>query len=217
MQTTALHREWCRENGGEDSPRCVDKTRFAYTLTTDSATEPVTLADAKAFARIDSTDDDALVTSLIASARHVVEGYTGRALINQTWTATLDFLPGAITYELSPRPISSVTSIKGINEDGTETALTLPADIILDGANAAIGIKSTAATLSSDRTKNAFEIVFVAGYGAAAANVPEWAKTAIKQLVAHWYENRETAVEKGAKEVPMQTSLLLDSYVVPEI
>ena len=37
----------------------------AFTLTVAPATEPVTLADAKAQARIDTNANDALVTSLI--------------------------------------------------------------------------------------------------------------------------------------------------------
>lgn len=216
MQTTSLHRQWCRENGGDDKPVTVDRQRFAYSLTSAPATEPVTLAEAKLFARIDDSTDDALVTALIAAARQAIEAYTRRALITQTWTATLDFLPGAIAYCLAPRPLLSVTSIKGLNEDGTETTLNPATDIILDASNAKIGVKSTAPSLSSDRTTNAFEIVYVAGYGDAAA-VPEWAKTAVKQLVATWYEHRESVTEKGAKEIPLLTKLILDPNVVQEI
>ena len=47
--------------------------------------EPVSVAEAKAFARIDGGDEDALVGALIAAARLHVEGDTGRALITQTW------------------------------------------------------------------------------------------------------------------------------------
>src|SRR5690242_18760477 len=51
--------------------------------------EPVSLAEAKAFARIDGSDEDALVGALIAAARLHVESLTGRALITQTWRLVL--------------------------------------------------------------------------------------------------------------------------------
>jgi uncharacterized phiE125 gp8 family phage protein len=51
--------------------------------------EPVSLAEAKAFCRIDGTDEDALVSALITAARLHVESITGRALLTQTWRLIL--------------------------------------------------------------------------------------------------------------------------------
>ena len=58
--------------------------------------EPVSLAEAKAFARIDGTDEDALVGALIAAARLHVESLTGRALVSQTWRLVLKCVGGLI-------------------------------------------------------------------------------------------------------------------------
>jgi uncharacterized phiE125 gp8 family phage protein len=215
MQTTWLHR---RATDSADSLTAIRRHQFRYDNGTDPAAEPVTLAEAKLFARIDGTDDDALVTSLITRARQTVENQTGRILVDRTFTATLDYLPCAGVYELAYRPIGSVTSIKGINEDGTETTLDVNDDIILDGDNARITVKSTAPSLSSDRLANAFEIVYVAGYGATADDVPEWAKQAVLTLVATWYEHREqVVVGSSVAQLPLGVKLILDENAVAEI
>jgi uncharacterized phiE125 gp8 family phage protein len=214
MITSALHRQFT----GEDAAVTVDKNRFRYSLTTPPTSEPVTLDEAKLFARVDGTADDALVTSLIVSARQNVEGQTGRSFIDQTRTATLDFLPNANEYELAFRPISSVTSIKAYNDDGTSEAIDVGTDIIVDQANARIALKADAASITGDRQMDVFEIVYVAGYGAAAAAVPEWAKTAIKMLVSTWYENRESvAVGTTANKIPLNVQLIIDQNCVVEL
>ncbi len=206
MRTSPLH-------VGVERGKKVDRYEFNYSLTTAPASEPVTLAEAKLFCRIDTDSDDALVTALITSARQTVEKQTGRALITQTWTAKLDRLPMATIFNLSYRPIQSVTSIKAYNEDGTSDAITVPDNIILDGQNGRVSLKSTAESITGDRLSDVFEIVYVAGYGAAGA-VPEWAKTAIKQIVAHWYENRESAASGTMNDVPLSAKMIIEQNQV---
>lgn len=46
--------------------------------------EPVTLTEAKAWLKVDYTDDDALITSLISSVREQLELFTGLSLIPST-------------------------------------------------------------------------------------------------------------------------------------
>jgi hypothetical protein len=64
----------------------------------EPASEPVSLADAKQFLRLDSgfTDDDSLITSLIQAARRWAEVYTRRRFIYQTVRLEMDFFPGYI-------------------------------------------------------------------------------------------------------------------------
>ena len=80
------------------------------TLTTPPAVEPVTLAEAKAHLKIDTTDDDALITALIPAARARAEWHTGRALVTQGWTLWLDAWPDIIAIPLPPlQAVASVT------------------------------------------------------------------------------------------------------------
>ena len=63
-------------------------------LVTPPAEEPVSLADAKLHLRVDFTDDDALITSLIAAARQAAETLTGRQIVTARWKLVLDSFPG---------------------------------------------------------------------------------------------------------------------------
>jgi Phage gp6-like head-tail connector protein len=65
----------------------------ALRLTTPPASEPLSLADAKAQIRVDDDYSDDLITALISAVRRDVEAFLGRALITQTWTMVLDEFP----------------------------------------------------------------------------------------------------------------------------
>ena len=54
-------------------------------LLTAPAIEPLSLAEAKAFLRVETSDDDEVIGALIAGSRIHVEAQTRRALITQSW------------------------------------------------------------------------------------------------------------------------------------
>ena len=62
-------------------------------LTTPPLAEPLALADAKAHLRVTSSDEDAMISTLIIAARRHVEQATGLALITQGWSVFLDRWP----------------------------------------------------------------------------------------------------------------------------
>jgi len=59
-------------------------------LKTPPAIEPVTLEELKDHLRIDSADEDAVLTGLLAAAREWCEGFQNRAYITQTLQLWLD-------------------------------------------------------------------------------------------------------------------------------
>lgn len=63
---------------------------------------------------------------------------------------------------------------------------------------------------------NAVQIAFTAGYGATAASVPDAAKSAIKMLVAGWYENRESVAPGTIGVVPFAVDSLISTFAAPE-
>mgnify|MGYP000365478232 CR=1 FL=1 len=93
---------------------------MALTISSEPAVEPISLAEAKAHLRVDTSADDSLITSLIVAARKYFEERTRRSLITQSWKLTLDDFPTEFT--LTRPPIQSVTSVKSVSY----THLTLP-------------------------------------------------------------------------------------------
>ena len=63
---------------------------------TEPASNPVTLAEAKTHIRIDNSDDDALVGTLITAATRWAEDYCDRTFCHTQWTMRLDSFYGAV-------------------------------------------------------------------------------------------------------------------------
>ena len=66
---------------------------MALKLVTGPISELITLAEAKSHLRVDYTDQDAEITSLITAARVYCEQFQHRAYVTQAWTLTLDCFP----------------------------------------------------------------------------------------------------------------------------
>jgi hypothetical protein len=201
--------------------------------TTDPASEPVTLAEAKAHLRIDHADEDSLITALITAAREYAEAYTARAFISQTWIWTLNQWPvdgrerawwksarfePASLFSPSPRyvsvpfgPLISVTSITSFDaaDAGTLWAST---NYYVAAGQDRIYRRSGAAWPLPTRGADGIEIIYVAGYGASAADVPPPLRHALLELIAHLYRHREPVGAAPATPIPFGFGALLDPY-----
>lgn len=187
---------------------------MALVMTAAPAVEPISLAEAKAHLRVDTSDEDALLTALIAAARIFVERTLSIALITQSWSLYLDASPRGGVLTLPLNPVQEVTAVNVYGVDDT------PAEI--DAANYAVDSLSdparmvltwNAALLQPARRLNTFEIAFAAGFGDAASDVPAPIRHALKLLVAHWFEHREPVVlNQSPQEVPAMVASLLLPY-----
>lgn len=59
---------------------------------------------------------------------------------------------------------------------------------------------------------DAVKIIFTAGYGETAANVPTALKLAITLLACHWYENREATASQMVHHVPFSVDALITPH-----
>jgi uncharacterized phiE125 gp8 family phage protein len=183
-------------------------------LTSPPAAEPVTLAEAKAFLRVDHADEDALIASLALAARMHLERVLSLAMISQGWNLMLDRWPAG-PVPLPLYPVWSISAVTVFAADGTPATVPL-GDVDLDSASRPIRLarkKTGIGWPPPGRSINGIEIAFVAGFGAAAASVPEPLRQAVLRLTADWYETRATvAVGDGGSPLPSSVSTLVSPY-----
>jgi uncharacterized phiE125 gp8 family phage protein len=177
-------------------------------LKTAPATEPVTLAEVRAFMGISQVADtvrDSIITTQIVAARTYAESYTQRAFISQSWYTYSDWFMDS--FDLVP-DVQSITSVKYYDKNNALQTLSntiyytdLVSSRLLLGANQYWP--------DTYLNPNSVIIEYVSGF----TIVPQQIKQAILFLVAHW-ENYQGSIE-GARisTVPYAVNQLLEPYI----
>lgn len=185
-------------------------------MTVAPVLEPLTLVQAKAFLKVDGTDEDDLITSLIASARQACEDHCRRAFLPQTWKLVLDAFPcGRHPIDLPFPPLVSVSSISYVNNAGDDTAFDL-ANVRVDDVSepGRIAPKVGVDWPVAQCVIGAVTVVYAAGFPNAAA-LPPAIVQAVRFTLTHFFENR-SSVEVGtiATEVPNAVKSILSPWRV---
>lgn len=111
-----------------------------------------------------------------------------------------------------PAPVRQVLAARVYDPAGVAQAIDAEA-FVIDNAVAPSVIFASRALPQPGRAIAGVEIDVVAGYGTTAAAVPEPLQQAIRQLLAHWYENRGAApTGEGAARVPAAVAPLIAPY-----
>ena len=132
-------------------------------------TEPVTLSEAKNFCKIDITDDDTLITSLITAARKMCESFTGIGFVGREVTAVVNNGNGNIYLPYGP--IGDVSLI----------------DDVAPVTDEILGVKWKQLATVGER----ITVVYTGGY----ATLPEDLKTGLLNAIYFLYDNRAVAVD----------------------
>ena len=180
-----------------------------------AATTPVfTTAEAKAFLKVDVSDDDTIIDNLVAAATESCQIYTNQYFIDTVVTQYSDNWKEF--YSLYKSPVDSITHVKYYDSDNV--LQTLDSDLyILDDSSqpARIGLEINGTLPSLADRINAVEVKYPVGYGTASTDVPEGIRTAIILTVGNWYENRQTVITgRTATELPLSSQYLLDQYKI---
>lgn len=180
-------------------------------LVTPATTEPVTRAEAKLFLRIDNTDEDATVDSLIVAARQYAETRTRRQFITATWLKTFSCLPFQLTLDYPP--LIAVTTFQYYDLDGALQTLSSTQYLVDTVTEPGQVVRAYQVVWPFIRQRpDAVQVTYTAGYGSTAAYVPEGIKLAMKLLMGHWWENRETTAPGIVTNLPLAAEAILDSY-----
>jgi uncharacterized phiE125 gp8 family phage protein len=162
--------------------------RNTYKVTTAPASEPITLADAKTYLNVSTSLHNALITSIISSARVYYEFFTETAVISQTVTEVWDWTPAEFELTVSP-VVSAVVSYK--DENGSYQTWNASNYTLATNATLARIVKNPSGVFpSTGDFPERWKVVYVAGYTNADA-VPQDIISAIKLWIAFLYENRE--------------------------
>jgi uncharacterized phiE125 gp8 family phage protein len=187
------------------------------------AAEPVSLAEAKAWLRVDTTSEDAAIASLIGAARDAVEQATNRRLVTQSWRIVVDAWPftqgadgslallatrpssGVREVALRIAPLVSVTAVR-VYDSGGQPQILAASMWRLVGALDRRRLLFNAAPPAPGVPAGGIEIDVVAGFGAA-GDVPAPLRQAVLELVAQGFENRGDADAQTG--LPKRVAMLL--------
>ena len=185
---------------------------IAAVLLAGPTLEPVTLVDAKAWLRLSTSDEDDVVTGLIAAARHAVEHATRRRLMTQSWTLVLDRWPVFGPLWLPIAPLRAITGFRLFDDTDVATSLD-PATLRLVGLPDRPRLLLGQGLPKPGRREAGIEIDVTVGYGAAATDVPAPLRQAIRMLAARWYENRAAAATQAdMRTMPVDVAALIAPY-----
>jgi uncharacterized phiE125 gp8 family phage protein len=171
--------------------------------------EPVTLSEAKAHCRVDTSADDTLIQGYITTAREWVEDYIDRALVTQQLVIKLDAFPAEIELPRPPMIASgtatavTITYVTG-EAGGTATLSASEYRVDRDSTPGAIRTLYAGSWPSHLIDQNSVTVSWWAGYGDS-ASVPQRVKSAILMCVHELYEKR------GDAAMPVAAMRLLDT------
>lgn len=170
---------------------------WSLSLITAPTTLPLTAAEAQAHARIDSPTPADLADSEIKLAAAVQdrERFTRRQFVTATWELWLNTWPSDGIIPIPKPPLISITSVKYIDQDGTEQTFSSSDYLVVAPAGPAaqhgfVALGYGKSWPAARYQRAAIKVRFQAGYGAA-ADVPAQLRQACLLVFGEMYDHRE--------------------------
>ncbi len=157
------------------------KPRRVSTVT-PPASEPLSLAEAKLFLRVDATADDMLIETLIAAVREAAEQHLRRSLITRTLKLTTDQLLESATV-LPFGPVTAIESITAIAVDESS--------VLVDTDDYYLLAAEDRLHLTQPIYAHRIVVEYTAGYGESDIDVPAPLRQGMLLHLAALYDNRE--------------------------
>jgi uncharacterized phiE125 gp8 family phage protein len=187
----------------------------SWQLVTPATIPVLWVNDLKLHLRVDHSDEDDLITAYAAAAVDQAETYLGRALLTQTWDAWFTRWPADGVLELPQPPLQSVTSVKYTPAGGTEMTLASSVYKVETGREPGRVTLGYGQAWPGDELDVGAPIVvrMVCGW-TAAESVPQSIAQAVRWIVGHMYEHRESVSLANTPPfiMPMSVKWSLDPH-----
>jgi uncharacterized phiE125 gp8 family phage protein len=164
-------------------------------LTGDLAVPAVNLAEAQAYLRVETGEEEAVLAGLLRAASAMCEQFTGRVLMARAFAETL---PASGEWQrLSLTPVRSIDLVEAVDDDGVAAALPIGSYAVdVDSAGDGwVKVTSPARRL---------RLSGMAGMAADANGIPEPLRQGIVRLTAHLFNSRDD----GGGEPPAAVTAL---------
>jgi len=190
----------------------------------------ITSAEVKSWLRIDGSDDDTVISTLLKASHNWAKRYTGRSLTTQTLKMSIDSVYDTdiplqegnyigIDQDITRRsillpqsPVASISSVKYYDDADTESTFASSKYYVDNhGIPARLVLRQGESYPTGLRVANALEITYVAGYGGA-SDVPDDIKHACLIYTAWLFEHRGDGTERMS--APYQATQLLQPYII---
>lgn len=158
----------------------------SYVRVTGPVQEPITLAEAKAQARILDDNSNALLLSYIKTAREEAEGTLGYGLFTQTWKLELREFADVIPLPMALQ-LQSVTSVQYYDLLGALQTLSSAYYLTNQTSRPTALVRAPGMSwpsVQADRLNGVVTITYVVGW-TAVANIPERIKQGIRSYVTY--------------------------------
>lgn len=157
----------------------------------DQPVEPIDLASAKRFLRIDGSAQDSDVAMLVSAARSDLEQTTGQRLMEQTVRLHADAFADLVSL-----PVGPVTAIAGITYmDGAERKSIDLEMVYLTGLGLDRGIDIVPGSSWPRRTRGPIVVDLIVGYGPVGSSVPANLRHALFAIMRGKFDDRPVDIE----------------------
>lgn len=183
--------------------------RHATVVPTSDPTldDVLTLAEIKAYGRIDGDSEDTIITLMRNSAARWIEDHCNTSIGDRTAYVYLDHLH---TTTIPRGPVNSITQVEYLNASNTWT--------VLDTGNYWYDIESERARITFDNLPDVYDdayhrVKISINYGYPEAEVPEPLKHALRILTLSFYEGRQEGIMHGTpRTLPFGVYALTNPY-----
>lgn len=184
---------------------------YGLKLLTPPVADPVSVEKAKRRLRIDGPDEEADLADMIAECTATAEAECGRAFMLQRLALYLDEFPcGAdLAIRLPRPPLIAVESVRYVDGAGDWQTLAASAYAVSTGEEPGRIVPAAGETWPATFDQpGAVEVIYSAGYGATAADLPAVVRGAVYAILEHRWMNRGDEAKAG---IPATARRMLDS------